>query len=123
MLRTILAGAALAAPFGTVQAGSLLTAVEHAAEIPLLEIELPAVEAGSVAFAVCDGCQRRSVALSRGTSYLVNNRAATFEAFVAAVQAARAAANVANRSLVGLYFDAASKRLVRVALVAPLPSP
>ena len=123
MLRTILAVAVLAAPFGAAQAGSLLTTVEHAVEIPLLEIELPAVEAGSVAFAVCDGCGIRSVALSRGTRYLVNNRAATFEAFVGAVRAARAAGDVANRSLVCLYFDAASKRLVRMALVAPLPSP
>lgn len=123
MLRTILAGAALGAPFGAPQAGSLLTAVEHAAEIPLPEIELPALETGSVAFAVCDGCGVRSVALSPGTRYLVNNRAATFEAFVVAVEAARAAADIADRSLVGLYFDAASKRLVRVALVAPLPPP
>lgn len=123
MLRTILVGAALAAPCNAAQAGSLLTTAEHAAEIPLLEMELPAVEAGSVAFAVCDGCGVRSAALSRGTRYLVNNHAATFEVFVAAVQAARAKADVANRSLVGLYFDAASKRLVRMALVAPLPSP
>jgi hypothetical protein len=121
MWRTILAGAAFAATFGT-RAGSLLTAVEHAAEIPLPEIELPASQTGSVAFAVCDACGVRSVALTRGTRYLVNNHAATFEAFVAAVQAARAAA-IADRSLVGLYFDAASKRLVRVALVAPLPPP
>ena len=119
MLRTILAGAVLAAPFGTAQAGSLLTTVEHAVEVPLPEIELPASQAGSVAFAVCAGCGVRSVALARGTSYLVNNRAATFEAFIAAVQTARAADDVADRSLVGLYFDAESKRLVRVALVAP----
>jgi hypothetical protein len=123
MWPTILAGVALGAAAGAAKAGSLLTAVEHAAEVPLAGIVLPGVEAGSVAFAVCDGCEVRSVALSRGTRYLVNNRTATFEAFVAAVQAARAAAEVANRSLVGLYFDAASKRLVRLALVAPLPSP
>ena len=123
MLRTILAGAVLAAAYGTAQAGSLLTAVEHAAEIPLPEIDLPAAQPGNIAFAVCDGCKARSVALSRGTTYFVNNRAATFEVFAAAVHTARAAADIADRSLVGLYFDAASKRLVRVALVAPLPSP
>ena len=46
---------------------------------------------------------------------------ATFEAFAAAVDTARTTSETANRSLVGLYFDAASKRLARIALVTPLP--
>lgn len=120
MVRPIFAGAALAAVVGTTQAGSLLQKVQHAAEVPLSALELPAVHGGIVEFAACSGCETRAAATSSSTSYLINNRAATFDAFAAAVETARAAADVAKRSLVGLYFDAESRRLVRIALVAPL---
>jgi hypothetical protein len=121
MLRPTLASVALAAAFGTAQAGSLLETVEHAAEVGLPALEWPNAEGGTVRFAACDGCETRSFVISHGASYLVNGRPATFEAFAAAIRTARAASSIADHSLVGLYFDAASTRLVRIALVAPLP--
>jgi hypothetical protein len=121
MLRQTLCAAAFAAASSTAQAGSTLQTVEHAAEVPLLALQLPTRVGGSVRFATCGGCETRAVALPGSTRYVVNNRPATYEAFAAAVTAAQARAETANRSLAALYFDAASKRLVRIALVAPLP--
>ncbi len=105
------------------RAGERLAALEHAAEIPLPALRLPAVAPGTVEFAVCEGCPRRATAIPSAIEYRVNGRAATFEAFAAAVRTARDAPDIAGRSLVGLYFEAASQRLVRIALVAPLPAP
>jgi hypothetical protein len=121
MLRQILTVAVLAGILGTAQAGSILEAVEYAAEVPLAELDVPSAEGGTLRFAPCNGCASQSVVMSSSTGYLVNNRPATFEEFAAAVATAKSSTDVANRSLAGLYFDAASKRLTRIALVAPLP--
>ncbi len=121
MLRQILAVAALTGVLGTAHAGSTLEAVEYAAEVPLVELNIPSVQGGTLRFAVCPGCETQRVVMPSSTSYLVNNRRVTFEEFVAAVEAAKASTEIANRSLVGLFFDVSSKGLRRIALVAPLP--
>jgi hypothetical protein len=121
MLRQTLAVAALAGALATAQAGSLMETVEQAAEVPLVALDLPATQGGMLRFAVCDGCEARSVVMPSDMTYLVNNRAVTWVEFAATVEVALASDDVAERSLVGLYFDAASKRLERIALVAPLP--
>jgi len=121
MLRQILAVAALAGVLGTAQAGSTLEAVEYAAEVPLVELVVPSAQGGTLRFAVCAGCETQRVVMPSSTGYLVNNRRVTFEEFAAAVATAKASTEIANRSLVGLFFDASSKGLRRIALVAPLP--
>lgn len=120
MLRQILTVASLAYVVGTAHAGSLLEAVEQAAEVPLVFLDLPAIEGGLLKFSVCRECETRSVVMSGSTGYLVNNRPVTFEEFAATVNTAQASGDIARRSLVGLYFDDASKRLTRIALVTPL---
>lgn len=119
----ILAATLLVGFSSMARAGERLAALEHAAEIPLRALDLPAVATGVVGFAVCESCERRSTAIPSAIEYVVNGRAATFEAFAAAVRTARDAPDIARRSLVGLYFDAAAQRLVRITLVAPLPAP
>lgn len=121
MLRQLLAAAALAGAFDTAHAGSVLETAQHAAEVPLHALQLPAAAGGLVRFAACVGCQIHTATMPGSTRYVINNRPATFEAFAAAVDTARTTSETANRSLVGLYFDAASKRLARIALVTPLP--
>jgi len=121
MLRQILVVAALVGVLGTAQAGSTLEAVEYAAEVPLVELVIPSAQGGTLRFAVCGGCETQRVIMPSSTGYLVNNRRVTFEEFAAAVATAKASTEIANRSLVGLFFDASSKGLRRIALVAPLP--
>ena len=121
MLRQILTAAALAGMVGTAQAGPVLEIVSQAAEVPLIELDVPAAEGGLLKFAVCPGCETHSVLMSGNTSYLVNDRPATFQEFAAAVAAAKESAEIARRSLVGLHFEIASKRLVMIALVTPVP--
>ncbi len=121
MLRQILAVTALAGFLGTAQAGSILEAGQSSAEVPLVELDVPSAQGGTLRFAVCDGCETQRVVMPSSTTYLVNNRRVTFEEFVAAVATAKASTAIANRSLVGLFFDASSRDLKRIALVAPLP--
>ena len=121
MLRQILMVAALAGMVGTAQAGPVLEIVSQAAEVPLVELEVPAAEGGLLKFAVCRGCEKHSVLMSGSTSYLVNDRPATFQELAAAVAAAKESAEIARRSLAGLHFEIGSKRLVMIALVTPLP--
>jgi hypothetical protein len=121
MLRQILAVAALAGFLGTAQAGSILEAGQYSAEVPLAELDVPSAQGGTLKFAVCDGCEAQRVIMPSSTTYLVNNRSVPFEDFVAAVATAKASTEIANRSLVGLFFDASSKGLKRIALVAPIP--
>lgn len=123
MLRKILPMAFLAGALSSAQAGSLMETTEHGAEVPLDALDLPAAEGGLLRFAACDGCETQTVVMSSGTRYLINRRAATFEELAAAVELASASGDIAKRSLVGLYFETASKRLVRIALVAPIPPP
>jgi hypothetical protein len=120
MLRQILTVAGLAFLVGTAQAGSLLEAVEQSAEVPLVFLDLPAAEGGLLKFSVCKECETHSVVMSRSTGYLVNNRPVTFEEFADTVNTAQASGELVRRSLVGLYFDTASKRLNRIALVTPV---
>ena len=121
MLRQILTVAALAGVLGTAQAGSILETVEYAAEVPLVELDVPSAEGGTLRFTPCSGCASQSVVMPSSTGYLLNNRPVTFEEFAAAVATAKSSTAIVNRSLAGLYFDAVSKRLTRIALVAPLP--
>jgi hypothetical protein len=120
MLRQILAVVGFACVIGTAHAGSTLEAVEQAAEVPLILLELPAIEGGLLKFSVCRECETHSLVLPGTTGYLVNNRRVTFEEFSATAKAAQASTEVARRSLVGLYFADGSKRLTRIALVTPL---
>jgi hypothetical protein len=121
MLRHILTVAAIASVLGTAQAGSILDVVEYAAEVPLAELDVPSAVGGTLTFAACSGCESQRMNIPASTSYLVNNRSVTFEEFAATVATAKSSDEIVNRSLVGLFFDAASKRLTRIALVAPLP--
>jgi hypothetical protein len=121
MLRHILTAAALVSVLGTAQAGSLLEATEHGSEVPLAELDLPAAEGGILRFALCGGCETHTTAMSSGTRYVLNHKTVTFEELEAAVETAQASTSIAERSIVGLYFDISSKRLVRIAVVAPIP--
>jgi hypothetical protein len=120
MLRQILTVAALAGVFGTAH-GQAIEIVSQAAEVPLVELDVPATEGGLVKFAVCEGCETHSVVMSGSTTYVVNDRPVTFKEFAAAVATAKESAEIARRSLAGLHFEIASKRLVKIALVTPLP--
>ena len=120
MLRQILTVAALAGVVGMAH-GQAVEIVSQAAEVPLVELEVPATAGGLLKFAVCEGCETHSVLMSGGTKYVVNDRPVTFKEFAAAVATAKQSAEIAKRSLAGLHFEIGSKRLVKAALVTPLP--
>ena len=120
MLRQILTVAALAGVVGMAH-GQAVEIVSQAAEVPLVELDLPAAEGGLLKFAVCKGCEPHSVLMSGNTSYLVNDRPATFKEFADTVATAKESTEIARRSLAALHFEIASKRLVMIALVTPLP--
>jgi hypothetical protein len=120
MLRQILTVAAFAGMLGAAQAGDLLERTEHGAEVPLAELGLPATQGGILRYAFCEGCETQTAVMPTSTVYVVNHQAVAFEDFAATVDAAQESSEITKRSIVGLYFDTATKRLVRIALVTPL---
>ena len=116
MLRRMLVIAALAGVLGTAQAQSVLKVVEHAAEVPFSRIEWPASETGTVRFSLCAGCEVYAARLSADTRYLVNHRPVPYVDFAAAVKRAQDSTEIANRTLVGFFYDIQSGQLTRISL-------
>jgi len=120
MFRQILTVAAFAGVLGSAQAGDLLERTEHGSEVPLAELHLPASPGGVLRYAFCEACETHTAVMPTSTVYIVNHQAVAFEDLAATVDAAQESSEITKRSIVGLYFDTATKRLVRIALVTPL---
>jgi hypothetical protein len=108
--------AALTGVVGTTQAQSVLKVVEHAAEVPFSRIDWPGSETGTVRFSLCTGCTLYTARLSAETRYLVNHRPVPYVDFAAAVKRAQDSAEIANRTLVGMFYDIESGQLTRISL-------
>lgn len=116
MLRRTLALAALTALLGTARAGSVLDVVEQAAEVAFPHVDWPAGETGTLRYTLCSGCPLKTTRLSAETRYLVDHQPVSFAELVAAVELMQASQATANRTVVGLFFDSTTQRLVKISL-------
>jgi hypothetical protein len=113
MIRTLLA-IALTFVFGTAWAARTLELVEGAYELALPDVALPSSDGGFVRVQPCDVCDSVALRVSSETQYFTKAGRLSFADFVLAVDGLRQ--THANRALVVVFYDRASKEVTRIAV-------